>query len=500
MEGRSSKKVVFYSPFPFSPYWEIEMELIEKYQRQGAEVILLICNENLPSCMVNPFHKKGICLTCRSTKSSGINWLQKQNLTIKPFYNLNDDQLKAVQQLSSMRLTSLEQVANIRIDDVEIGTAALSSLASLLRDPSPDIEKYSYLLNRFLASSAIVYFSLFNHISTERPHDFVAFNGRFAEIRPAVRVAWKLGVDTYLHEVGYVLGRYCLIKNAFMHNLNTIKRELKLTNENSPLSSQDKLKIAKSWFEERRAAKVTQQISMTENQIIGLLPEEINSQNINIGIMSSSDFEYIGFEGYDNPIYKDQSDAINKILKSFESATGVKFYVRSHPYLSGFDNSQTRFESELGKRFRNVETIPPGSPVSTYSLLDACDLIITFGSTVGIEAVYAGKPSILLGRSIYEDFDALIRPDSHDELVSILENYLNNRSLPESGNREEAIEKYGFYMKMGGLPLEYVKMHSPADVRIVRDNTEYTVRPSITSRVINKALSVLDKNERLGAG
>lgn len=497
MEEITNKKVVLYSPFPFTPYWEIEMELIEKYQQQNAEVILLICNENLPACMVNPFHKKGICLICRSTKSSGIKWLRKQNLTVKPFYNLNDEQRKAVRQISSTKLNSIEQVSNIKIDDVEIGVGALSSLATLLKDPEPDIEKHSYLLGNFLASSAIVYFSLLNHLSAEKPDDFVAFNGRFAELRPAVRVAWKLGIDTYLHEVGWVAGRYLLVKNGFLHNINTLKRELNITNENSPISSRDKLKIAKSWFEERRTAKVTQQISMTEKQIAGLLPGEIDFQKVNVAVFCSSDYEYIGFEGYDNPIYKDQSDALTKILESFESASGIKFYIRSHPFLSGFDNSQTRFESRLGERFKNAEIILPESPVSSYALLDACDLIITFGSTVGIEAVYAGKPSISLGRTLYEDLDAVIKPESHDELISVIQNYLNNKSLPEGGNVEDTIEKYGFFMKMGGLPMEYVKMHSVNEAKMIRGNQEYRVKPSITSRAVNKFLKVFDKGEQL---
>ncbi len=495
MEERSGKKVIFYSPYPFSPYWETELELIEKYQQQGGEVILLYCKENFPSCMVNPFHKKGICLTCRSTKASGVKWLRKENLTVKPFYDVNEEQQEVIQQISSLKLTSIEQISNIKIDDVEIGVGALSSVASLLRDPSPDIEKNSYLLSRFLTSAAMVYFSLLNHISREKPDDFVAFNGRFGEIRPAVRVAMKFGVNTYLHEVAGVIGRYALIKNDFMHSLDVIKRELYTTNEDSPLLSEDKLKIAKSWFEERRAAKVTRQISMTENQIAGLLPEEINSQKVNVAVFCSSDFEYIGFEGYDNLIYKDQSDALIKILESFDLTPNIKFYIRSHPYLSGFDNSQTRFESGLDKRFNNVEVIPPESPVSSYSLLDACDLIITFGSTVGIEAVYAGKPSISLGRSLYEDFDAVIKPKNHQELVSIIENYLNDKSLPASGNAEEAIEKYGFFMKMSGLPLQYVKMPTYDDIKMIRDDQEYTVKPSITSRAISKFLSVLDRDK-----
>jgi hypothetical protein len=75
---------------------------------------------------------------------------------------------------------------------------------------------------------------------------------------------------------------------------------------------------------------------------------------------------------------------------------------------------------KLGERFANLRVIWPHDSIDSYALLDACEKTLTFGSTIGIEATYWGKPSILAGRAFYENLDCVYRPKSHDELVALL--------------------------------------------------------------------------------
>jgi len=58
--------------------------------------------------------------------------------------------------------------------------------------------------------------------------------------------------------------------------------------------------------------------------------------------------------------------------------------------------------------------------VDSYDIVSAADVVLTFGSTIGIEAAYYGKPSILLGRAVYEDLGSCYVPSSHDELMKLL--------------------------------------------------------------------------------
>ncbi|MEM4235387.1 MAG: hypothetical protein QXU75_09635, partial [Candidatus Methanomethylicaceae archaeon] len=118
----------------------------------------------------------------------------------------------------------------------------------------------------------------------------------------------------------------------------------------------------------------------------------------------------------------------------------IHFYVRCHPNM--LDSQASIFQS-LENDF--VTVIKPKDKVSTYTLLQNCAAVLTFGSTVGIEAVYYGVPSILIaGKAMYEKLGGTYQPKSHEELVSMLMSDL----LPMD---KTPAYKYGYYMKTYGI-------------------------------------------------
>ena len=481
------KKVLFYSPLAWNPHWEVELNLIEEYRRKDYHITLLKCNSELPVCIANPEKLWVTCADCKSRKSAGLKWLGNKNLAVASFYNLTEEQKALVEEAVNPEISSLEQLKAIKVGCSDVGTAALSSVAFVLREANPDVQKYQDLIKKFLRSAVTVHYCMLNHLREKQPDELVTFNGRFAEIRPALQTAWSLNVDTYVHDVA-VAGRFWLLKNDFLHGLDVWKKIIKDLFENSDLKAEDKKKIGIGWFEERRNNKTTNFPTFIAQQEKGLLPETFASENINIGIFNSSEDEFVGFDEYKNPLYENQNEALQKILSSFINRPEIKFYLRIHPFLSQVDNSQTRFITELQKRFTNLGVIEPDSPISTYSLLDACDLIITFGSTVGIEAVYAKKPSILIGNAIYEDLKGIIKPKSHAELISVISNFADKNELPESFYREEDFFKYGFFMVEGGTPLKFAKSHDWWTTRMYRDNKEKRIRSAIPINILNKSI------------
>jgi hypothetical protein len=101
--------------------------------------------------------------------------------------------------------------------------------------------------------------------------------------------------------------------------------------------------------------------------------------------------------------------------------------------------SQLADIKKLVSEFNNLTVIWPKDQVDSYSLLDACDKIITFGSTIGIEAAYWGKISILAGRAVYERLDCIYKPSNHEELITLIKSDLkplNNYSTLLYANRE----------------------------------------------------------------
>ena len=86
---------------------------------------------------------------------------------------------------------------------------------------------------------------------------------------------------------------------------------------------------------------------------------------------------------------------------------------------------------------------PPESEADSYTLLEKADVVVTFGSTIGAEASYYGKPTILLGHSWYEDLNVCYTPKTHAELVLLLNQ--NLQPLPVTGSIV-----YGYYMRNFG--------------------------------------------------
>src|SRR5690606_23151032 len=96
----------------------------------------------------------------------------------------------------------------------------------------------------------------------------------------------------------------------------------------------------------------------------------------------------------------------------------------------------------------NLHIIPPESPLDSYALMDACEKVVSFSSTMGVEAGYWQTPSILIGHAFYEDLGCCYRPQSHEEVIQLI---LEKNLAPKP--REGSL-KYGHYMISNGYPFK----------------------------------------------
>lgn len=482
------QRVLFYSPLAiWYPHFETDLELIENHLQAGDEVTVLTCRGELPACAPNPRHASRPCRECKGRFAAGVRWLGHERVKVEDFLRLNDEQRAEIDRLSGLRFESLDQLRRVTLECSDIGQAALGSVISALREPEPNVADHQELIQRHLATAATVHFSIKNHLQQKQPDLFVLFNGRFAELRPALRVARALGVETHVHETGGITGRYSLTVNQWPHALAEIKRQIEETYTNSPLSADEKKRLAGEWFEERRAARrADAQLVYTGEHIRGLLPVSLTPQTRNIAIFNSSEDELATLEDWWNPFYRNQTEGLVRILEVLHTTSPLKFFVRVHPNLKGVHNSQSQQLQELPRRFPHVEFIPADSPISTYALLDACDAVLTFGSTVGIEALYRHKPSILMGHAAYEDLGGVLRPASHAELVALLGAFARTGELPSAGDAELAATKFGYWQKAQGVPFRWVKHRAWYRAAMCRDGKETILKPSLLHRILTR--------------
>jgi hypothetical protein len=119
-----------------------------------------------------------------------------------------------------------------------------------------------------------------------------------------------------------------------------------------------------------------------------------------------------------------------------------------HPNLIGVSNKDV--EQLHAIKTNNFRLIEPDSSISTYALLDAADKIISFGSSVGIEATFWNKPSIMAGHSFYEHLGVVYCPQDHEEVMALIGENL------EPCPKEGAL-KYGFHIRTFGTEFKFWK-------------------------------------------
>lgn len=494
------KTVVIYNPLAhwFRQY-ETTLELVERYLQRGFRVRLLACRATLPACMANPTHSLGVCMQCQSRFAAGVRWAGVNRVQVESFMPLTASQHALVKNITQTPFASLAQVQQLTLDGSDIGLAALSSAISYLREPHPDVLKHRDMIARFLRSALIAHFAFKNLFERECPDEFVVFNGRFAEVRPPLRLAQQLGIQTYVFEaIQGLIEHFVLTPNSFLHDLDIMKREMERVYAATVLSEDEQRQLAKETFRLSRIFYFEQEEKRDETQVITPHKRK-QGESARLIIFNNSEDEFEAIPGWKNPFYKHQNDGIEQLLSAFAGRDDIHITLREHPNLKGVDSSQRDFLRQLPSRFANFTRIEAESKVSSYELMDDNDLVMTFGSSIGIEAAYFGKPVILMGRALYEDLNCCLRPNGHAALVNLLDDYIRTHQLPAHAPTQADVKlaalKYGVFKRSYGIAYQFVKMTwRPFRYDMLRNGQIQTIEPS---NIAMKASAAVMRVERM---
>ena len=440
-------KILIYMPFSdWVPHLATDLEIAAKHIDEGDDVHIIQCSGDLPSCEPNPNHYKFRCSLCKSKRDKGLALinLPEQN---RHELDLNDFS----RYLDLPDFPSMQELKAFEIDGFDVGMTVASTLISMVRESDLDLSHFNNFIRENILMSIAIYDAIKYHLQEIEPDVFYLFNGRFAALRPALRAAQDIGVKTFVHERSSVLQRYTLIEGTYPHDIEYQKTQIgKHWNNERPRT--EKENIAKQWFNSRRRGENQGWYSFIKSQKKGNLPDGFEPSKRNVAIYVSSEDEFESIHGWQNPIYKNQIDAINSIINA-DIDKNIRFYIRIHPNLKGLKNTQTRELSEL--KGANLTIIPADSKIDSYELMDVCEKTIAFGSTMGIESVFWGKPSILAGRSLYEGLKGCYIPKDHDEMIDLINRRLE--PLPNIGAL-----KFGYWQSVAGIPYVY---YSPESIR-----------------------------------
>lgn len=411
-------KVLVSGMWPLNSFHlEAELDLAERHLRAGDTVYILACQATLESCEVNRSHIRRECLRCVSRRNTGLNLLSKP-ITVLPIVELTPDIQAELATLPDVFQTKKE-LWDYRIENFDIGISVLSSVVSCLKQTAPDLQKHRDFVNALLRSALMAYRTMQKHIERERFDHAYIFNGRFATVRALVRACESKSVPYTTHDRGYDQNSFRLFPDNLPHSITLWRRLIeKQWSEAGELREREAK--AREFYTSRRKAENKAFESFTKKQEQGRLPADFARDGLKVAVFTSSDDEFaaIGDE-WSNSVYPDQQSAIKALgVDERLRCAGVRFFVRLHPRLAQL--SEDQWKPYLALQSDRVQVIAPDDVVDSYRLMQEADIVVSFGSSVGIEATYWGKASILLGTCFYEDLDVTYNPKTHNEVVALL--------------------------------------------------------------------------------
>lgn len=422
------------------------------------EVNILICNGGVNICYANIMGNNKMCYFCKKMQKYWTNLLYPKAKVFNYNDFLSQDIIRNNKNIF-FKYTSISEIKDLNYKNVQIGFGAYSTYVSKTRNIDPKIDKsFKVFFDNLLRTECLVTDILESCIKKIHPDTIVSLNARHFEVKPFFDYPTYKGISAICLESGK-----SVVNDVFMgfdygnnrpHNLKYINKLIENFWEQSKLSEIDKINLGKEFFIKKRNHITTGGIVFTENQKKGLLPKNWDNNKRNFVIFNSSEDEFVAIDsGWDDlALFGYQLTGIHEIAKYLSTVENTWLYVRVHPNLKGVDYNYHYGIYELEKEFKNITVIPAWDDVSSYSLLDHAEKIIVFGSTIGAEAVFWGKPVILLAGAYYYYLDICYTPQNIFQLIK----YLNSVLVPK--RNINAIKLGFYYMSQKGFELNKIKL------------------------------------------
>jgi len=442
------ENVLFFVTCMSSPHLETDLELMLREKNNGNNVFWLFCDADMEICDSKTFSKQKKCTECIRIKKKALRLLG-ENIQVIPLCKYKKKIWLKIKHKIPV-YNDVNALINTNYESFDLGYGIASSMANEL-DKNP-IENFQEKISIYYSEALFFYNCVKEVIKNYSITKGYIFNGRFCFSRAFFRAFKSSNVDICTHERGSSHKKYAIYKNTLPHDISMFTQVVDNLWDNEKDGFLKK-NIAEIFFKKKYVGLTTNYISFTSKQNPGKLPEEIMGRyekKIIIFNSSTFEFDYIGSE-YKYKFYDSQNDGISQIVKSLEGDTNIGVFLREHPNLANRDSVQ-RKEIRLIKA-ANFHLISAESDISSYKLLLSADIVVTFNSTMGIEATYWGIPSILCSNAIYENFNIAYKPSSHIEVIKLIKSKLKPICSDD-------VYKYGYYQSIFGV--DYI-FYKPAD-------------------------------------
>jgi len=436
------KNVLFTGLYPMWHYhFSSELDIIQKHIELNQNVTLLVCDGVLHACEANPDHVLAHCLRCIGIRNHGLSLLSSR-IHILPLIDDHNTKLRT-------HFLNINDLKEYHVDQFDVGMAVYSSLVDYSNEVLPDPKVHAEHIKKLITDAVDTYTSALNYLKKNKYDLVYIFNGRYAAARAWVRACEKHGVRFRIHERAGKHDRYTQLENSYLHDTSIYASLInKHWDECADITS--RYREASEFFEERPKGRLGTWHSFVTDQDKEISDIQTNPELKQYIIFSSTESEFSATEDFYKPLlFERQLEAIGRIAKYISlNLKHVRLTLRVHP--NSKSDKDRWWESPSLTEIEKLIIIPPESKISSYQLLNIANLVITLGSSIGVEATYWGKTSILFGQAYHRGIKAVYEPNDYGQLWQMLEN-------PPPPLPVEGALKYGYYFRTAGEPFSNIE-------------------------------------------
>lgn len=344
--------------------------------------------------------------------------------------------LKEIEQLDS-----LPDLKYLEFEGVNPGSAIASELATITRDAEVKLQKHKLLIRILIQSYLEVYSATIMFNSKFNINVVHIYNGRFLHERAVWDASKRQNIGVLLFET--TRNRYFQRKEGFHSRLNNQKVMLDHWSS-ADETLEKKITLGSHYFNELRSS--ANPFSSGTHSVVELTKPYFV-------YFSSSDDELVGFWDEREEKLGTQLECIRSLQSYFDGQSNFNLMIRVHPNLKNkapevIEKWECLESSDMTKIFRAQEKI------SSYDLLDGSIGVISFGSTMCIEAAFSHKPSLVLSDCGFDEIGAVDKANTWQEAINWIESgHQLSKNVLDQRKINSCIR--GYFLATAGLRFEH---------------------------------------------
>jgi len=433
--------------FPFimgseSTYNLREMMIAKFLETKGYSSHFLYCDGVFGICSKERIFKTRdktpfFCRECFKNynfvaKKTGLDIEYLSNIQISAESTALNNSIKEVEQI-----LNIDECQSYVFQGIPIGSLAYKSVLRFFQKGDLNNTKYELdIYKSFIQSTIKTYYLLDQYFSNHSIHTVVLWNGTLFFDATIIYICQKRGIP-------FITQESFIGSNSWIYKRNDVAIYLNFFNEWKQKYANQSL----TYEQKDKVLTLFHQFKTGESTIV-------HFNDSKKGLVLDDKYEYVAlfpslnFDSYvlgRNPVFSSSNNWIIETINYWNrEVEGIRLIIRAHPGEIKLLTATTHFLSEIVKPLLTdkIIFIDSSDDVSSYEILKRVKYTLCYSSTVGVEAMLSGIPTVIAGESFYKPF--AIAPKTKDEYFSTINDL--NRSIKDISIDKEQLLNYLHYL------------------------------------------------------